>query len=42
MMEYITVENSKEAKQTIDHIHSSGSSKDAVFVLRTTQNALIP
>lgn len=32
MMEYITVENSKEAKKTIDHIHSSGSTKDAVFV----------
>ncbi|MDR0123993.1 MULTISPECIES: general stress protein [Bacillus] len=28
-MEYITVENSKEAKQTIESLHSS---KDAIFV----------
>ncbi|PCK18827.1 general stress protein 17m [Bacillus pumilus] len=31
-MEYFTVENSKEAKQTIENIHSADSSKDTVFV----------
>ena len=39
MMEFFTVENSKEAKQTIEQIQSA---KDDVFVLRMTPNALIP